>query len=295
MAKLQVTAIGQADLIDFLDNNSDFSFEIQVLNALIKNGFSCEHGGSYIDQATKKAREFDIRATKRFGKRFLRLAVECKNVRPSFPLLISCLPRREDESFHEMVISIDPHHVFPERGLHAMHISESKNIRLTANRSLYKIGQPVGKSCEQVGRTPSGEIICGDSDVYAKWSQALSSAHDLTYLACRDGVERTQDTALSLVFPIVVVPNARLWTTEYDDEGNRVQNPKSVDRCSYFVDLSYEHHVGLRWNHYTISHIEFTTMTGLMAFIDEVCGDEEKQNASFPHDGVPDIILNWKR
>jgi hypothetical protein len=38
MAKLKTDPIAQPDLIDFLDNQSDFSFEIQVLRALIGKG-----------------------------------------------------------------------------------------------------------------------------------------------------------------------------------------------------------------------------------------------------------------
>ena len=183
MAKLKPDPIAQSDLIDYLDNHSDFSFEIQVLNALIHKGFTCEHGGSYTDRATKKVREFDIRATQVFDKRFLRLAVECKNLRPSFPLLVSCVPRRDDESFHEISISVNPDkHPLeepPAMYCRAM-LAQSRNVRITGGRSFYRPGEPVGKSCDQVGRSPNGEIIAGDSDVYAKWSQALSSADDLT-------------------------------------------------------------------------------------------------------------------
>lgn len=293
MAKLKPDAIGQTDLVDFLDNQSDFSFEIQVLRALIEKGFSCEHGGSYTDRATKKAREFDIRATQVFGKRFLRLAVECKNLRPNFPLLVSCVPRREDEAFHEISISVNPDkHLLeepPEVYSRAM-LAQSKNVRLTGDRSLYRAGQPVGKACDQVGRSTNDEIFAGDSDVYAKWSQALSSADDLTYLACSDGNDRTGDIGLSLVFPILVVPNGRLWMTQYDSDGNRIKDPENVDRCSYFVHLAYYHADAYYGSELTISHLEFVTVKGLLAFVDEVSGDDNKLDASFPLNYVLESI-----
>jgi hypothetical protein len=89
MAKYKTVPITQADLIEFLNDQSDFSFEIKVLQALIESGFSCEHGGTYNDANINIPRQFDIRATKIFGKYFIRLAVECKNLRENFPLLIS--------------------------------------------------------------------------------------------------------------------------------------------------------------------------------------------------------------
>jgi hypothetical protein len=80
MAKLKTDPIKADDLIAYLDDYSDFSFEIQVLNALIASEFTCEHGGTYDDPVTNKPREFDIRATRNFEKHLLRLAVECKNL-----------------------------------------------------------------------------------------------------------------------------------------------------------------------------------------------------------------------
>jgi hypothetical protein len=108
MVKLKPDPITVSDLIEYLENHSDFSFEIETLRALIKLGFTCEHGGTYKDPATQIPREYDIRATHQVKERLLHLAVECKNLRPDFPLLISCLPRRPEEAFHELSISVKP-------------------------------------------------------------------------------------------------------------------------------------------------------------------------------------------
>jgi hypothetical protein len=167
-----------------------------------------------------------------FGKRFLRLAVECKNIRENYPLLVSCLPRQEEEAFHDIIVSVDPEKVQleePPRIHSRAMLAESKAIRLKGGHTLYKVGQPVGKTCDQVGRGTNGEIVSGDSDVYAKWSQALGSADDLTYRATRDGMERTGDMALSLVFPLMVVPNGRLWVTQFDETGARTSPPTQVE------------------------------------------------------------------
>jgi len=295
VAKLNNDTIGEADMLEFLKDYSDFSFEIQILNSLISKGFSCEHGGSYEDSITNKIREFDIRATKVFEKRYLRFAVECKNLRPNFPLLVCCLPRREDESFHEIVVSVDPDKCHLEEPSSSFDppamLAHSKNIRLSEKYSIYKFGDPVGKSCEQVGRTVK-EITSSDAGVYEKWSQALSSAHDLTYLACRDGNDRTGDMALSLVFPVIVVPDGRLWTVQYDSEGNRKTAPKQAERCSYFVDRQFFHRGSLSGDELTISHFEFVTASGLLKFVDALCGDEDKLNASFPLDHIIDLLKN---
>jgi len=190
---------------------------------------------------------------------------------------VSCVPRREDEAFHEIAISVNPEKCpleEPPMVYSSAMLARSKNVRVTGKRSLYKAGEPVGKSCDQVGRSPTGEISGGDSDVYAKWSQALSSADDLTYLACSDGIDRTGDFALSLVFPVLVVPNGRLWMTQYDADGKRIKDPEIVDRCSYFVRLSYHHPDALTRHELTISHLEFVTLDGLLAFVDELSGND---------------------
>jgi len=289
MPKLKPDPVGQPELTDFLDNHSDFCFEIQVLNTLVGLGFPCEHGGSYEDPVTKKPREFDIRATKDLGKRILRFAVECKNLRENYPLLVSCVPRRHEEAFHEIAFSVHPDKIALRKrapfDIPAME-PRSKTVRITGARSFYPSGGPVGKSCEQVGKTVNGDITASDSDVYAKWSQALSSAHDLTYEACRDGTERTGDACLSLVFPILVVPNGRLWVVEFDAAANRTCQPRQTDRCSYFVNLFYYHRSGLTGDEMTISHLEFVTVTGLCEFADQLCGNDERVSQSFPIEDV---------
>jgi hypothetical protein len=289
MAKLKPDPVQGGDLVEFLESYSDFSFEIQVLNALVANGFVCEHGGTYDDPVTRKPRQFDIRATRTFGKRFLRLAVECKNLRSNFPVLISCLPRRNDESFHEIAYSVDPatnpierpHGPYPVAML-----PQSRSVRLTGTESFYEPGKPVGKACDQVGRLLSNEITANDSDVYEKWSQALSSAHELTYLACTDGKERTGDVAMSFVVPVVVVPDGRLWVTHFDKDGNRIVDPHLVERCSYFVGRSYFHPSVSGGNELSLSHLEFVTVAGLGSLVHELCGTEQQVETTFPAERV---------
>jgi hypothetical protein len=296
MAKLKSDPVSQKDLIEFLNDQSDFSFEIQILNMLIGEGFTCEHNGTYDDPATEKPREFDIRATRVFNERlFLRLAVECKNLRPNFPLLISCLPRRDEEAFHEVVCSVNPrtNPIEVPDGLYSIAMLQtSKSIRVTYPLTPYKAGAPVGKSCDQVGRVSSGDITSGDSGIYEKWAQALSSASDLTALACSDGNDRTGDMALALVIPVVVVPNDRLWRTQYDALGNRTADPEQTDRCPYFVGRQYYHSSGLGSDRTTLSHLEFVTSDGLLQLVRGICGSEQQVQQAFTVEHVVERVVS---
>jgi hypothetical protein len=285
MIKLKPDPIEASDLIEYLGNPSDFSFEIETLRALINLGFTCEHGGTYEDPATQKPREYDIRATRQVEERLLRLAVECKNLRPNFPLLISCLPRRPEEAFHELSISVKPRtEIQTEFGTTqrlapktAAMIRHAQIYRLRSTNSLYPSGEFVGKSCDQVGRTNSGgEMTSSDSGIYDKWSQALSSAHDLISLIFSDG-KRIGKQAASLVFPLVVVPNNRLWCVKYDVNGNRISDPEMVNRCSFFVNRQYRYQLAYYEEKFVISHLEFVTSDGLLEFVNHLCSkDAEK-------------------
>lgn len=277
MAKLKADAIVQEDLLEYLDGYSDFSFEVSILKKMLGMGFNCEHAGSYTDRATQKIREFDIRAVKVFGKCFVRFAIECKNLRGNYPLIVSCIPRTTEESFQDVVASVDPDvkPLEPPPQFGQMSQLRSRTIRLHGDRSIYQIGSPVGKSCDQVGRGVNNEITTGDNDVYTKWSQALSSADDLTHAASCDGVDRTGGIAFSLVVPIVVVPNGRLWMVEFDDMGNRVSSPIQVERCSYYVNRNYEHKGFPAWTEVSVSHLEFVTENGLVQFITDYFGSHE--------------------
>jgi hypothetical protein len=56
------TPITQSDLQEFVENDSDFAFEMRVLVQLRALGFQCEHSGTYKDPITDKIRQFDIHA-----------------------------------------------------------------------------------------------------------------------------------------------------------------------------------------------------------------------------------------
>ena len=286
MVKLKSDPILSSDLIEYLDSHSDFSFEIETLKELIQRGFTCEHGGTYTDPTTQKPREYDIRATRQIKGRILRLAVECKNLRPNFPLLISCLPRRPEEAFHELVVSVDSRtaildNLYKTKRLRpqtAAMISSHHSYQLRNSESLYTVDEFVGKSCDQVGRLEgkNAEINSGDSGIYDKWSQALSSAHDLVSLIFSDG-SRIGKQAESLVFPLVVVPNDRLWRVKYDASGIRISNPELVNRCPFFVNRKYLYQSPSGEKRFVASHLEFVTLNGLLEFSDYLCSEDARK------------------
>lgn len=275
MAKqdLKSDPITERELGEYLNTTSDFAFEIRTQKLLVAQGFKCEHGGSYEDPNSNKTRQFDLRASQTVGQFRIRLAVECKNLRTSFPLLVSCVPRRDEESFHEVILSCD---MWPstQSGWTIPALEEkARSIRLDGKHSIYPREKPVGKSCTQVGRREDGKIQSNDKEVYEKWGQAISSAHELAVRACNDG-EKHRSKFLCVVLPVLVVPDGTLWTASFDSDGNRSSNPQESSRCSYFLGKTHDVRSGLGFVSYTMSHLEFVTASGLLTMIDVLFGQE---------------------
>ena len=102
--QLKDDPITEKDLADFVANDSDFAFEMRVLAELRSLKFDCRHSGTYQDPITDKIRQFDIRAVIDQSPSTLALAVECKNLRPNFPLLLNAVPRTAPEAFHDLLV-----------------------------------------------------------------------------------------------------------------------------------------------------------------------------------------------
>lgn len=248
------------------------------------NDIKCEHGGHYDDPVTNKSREFDIRATKTIKHSRVRMAIECKNIRENFPILISCIPRHEQESFHQIAIVSEPKNEFYIAGLAQ---SRARTLSIYGEHSLYKLHEPVGKSTVQVGRATDGTIAANDSELYEKWGQCLTSANDLVDHVYWDGHD-DKESYLSAVVPFVVIPNGRLWIVAYDEEGNRVCDPKLTDRVSCFIGKDYEMGTKLTSATMSLSHVEIVTFDGLRAFIDRYLKTEEGIAEIFPIAGISD-------
>ena len=294
MARLKSEQITKGDLLEYLDSYSDFSFELSVLKMLRERNIECAHGGHYDDPVTNKSREFDIRAAKTIdnsdaGKasKRVRLAIECKNIRDNFPILISCIPRQEEESHHEIAFVIEPN-IISRIAVMSLQESRANTVSLRGSHSLYKLNEPVGKSTVQVGRALDSSISFNDSELYEKWGQCLSSANDLVKRIYWDG-ERSKVAYLSAVFPFVVVPNGRLWMVIYDEDGNRISDPTPTDRVSCFINKSYRMGTNTAGATMQISHVEVVTFDGMTAFVDRYLNSEMAE--IFPILGIGEAYM----
>ena len=163
-------------------------------------------------------------------------------------------------------------------------------INIRGTHSLYKPGEPVGKSTVQVGRRDNkeGEIFANDSELYEKWGQCLSSADDLIVRTYHDG-EDDEIPCLSTVIPFVVVPNGRLWIATYDDDGKLISDPEPTNRCSCFIGKDYEMHK-LPGVQMTLSHVEIVTFDGMRTFVEDYLKSKEDMAKIFPWEALSKSI-----
>ena len=288
MAKLKSEPIQTVDLLEYLRSHSDFSFELAILQMLREKGLDCEHGGLYEDPVTGKSREFDIRSHKAISKYCVRLAIECKNIGENFPILISCMPRHEQESYHQVAL-LGERRTDSSFYVPSLAGSRAKTLDIQGRFSIYKPGEPVGKSTVQVGRSFSdGSISANDSELYEKWGQCLSSAADLVNRAYWDGRNDDVyvDNTLSMVIPMVVVPNFRLWSVLYDDDGRRVSEPAQINRCSCFIGKEYEMGPSRVSAALSLSHVEIVTANGMISFVDDYIKTEQGLERLFSSEGL---------
>ncbi|MGA2433878.1 MAG: hypothetical protein ABSG25_01190 [Bryobacteraceae bacterium] len=250
MAKLKDSPINAKDLSDFAANNSDFGFEMRVLACLREQGFSCLHSGTYRDPVTDKTRQFDIRASVDCGDSTLVLAVECKNLRPNNPLLLSAVPRSVDEAFHDLLVC---------RPLSfSMQMFSIEPV--TENASAYKSGDMVGKKTDQVGRDISGELVSNDEATFDKLNQAVNSCQDLVRMLSR----KTTLTSRKAIVPVLVVPTGLLWQVDYSPDGTITMPPHEVKRIALYLNHAWSA-TGLYSETlcYRLSHIEVITFEAL--------------------------------
>lgn len=280
MAKLSETKIGKEDIEEYLANYSDFSFEVRVLKKLTELGFTCQHGGTYKDPVTGKDREFDIRASSFYpvaGKNIrycLCLSVECKNFRENFPLVIHCTPRSENECYQDLVWSSPPS---PSGGIvtsssstHPPTIFDSRLV-LSGAISSYKVGDPVGKSYNQVGRrVQEKDLISNDAEVFEKISQAINASFDIIMLSQNAGTQENS-TVVSSILPVLVIPKDRLWKVTYENSGNVIEGPTPVTWVSYYIGKSWsillETQYGVYNQPYRLSHLEIIELDNLDALV----------------------------
>ena len=260
--------ITAADLTNYLNSESDFAFEIRAIKELQKAG-DVRHGGTYMDAITGKPRQFDIRVTISKDRCVIRLAVECKNLKTTCPLLVSCLPRSDDEAFQHIAVSIDlNYHTFREADQGEMACRAKgafvQTFSMANANCMYKTGGPVGKTLAQVSLDSNNLPKGDDAEIYGKWSQALSSADDLVATCPDDGKLKDCNYCFSSVIPVLVVPDETLWRCAFDLDGNPTIEPELTKRVQFFVgkQSSYRQMMVLG-SDYMVSHLEIVTLSGL--------------------------------
>lgn len=254
MAKLKDKEIKLNDVKDFLQEDVDFSFEMKVLNKLVKLGYSCAHSGTYIDPVSKINRKFDIRANISNKNHKLSLAIQCKNIPSDSPLIASCVIRKKHEAFHDLVVhnldigdgSADP-------------ISRPKKIRIEGDESIYKPEELVAKKIDQIGRNSSGDIVVSDNSVFEKMSEVLHSSYDLVESA----VFSKTPNSVTAIIPLVIIPDSRLWTVCYDETGQQLGAPCLTASCQLFAGQSWKVDQTREPLWYTFSHLGITTFSYL--------------------------------
>jgi hypothetical protein len=261
MAKLKDDPITAKDLEEFVGSNSDFTFEMQVLAQLRAVGFKCAHSGTYRDPVTDRIRQFDIRAIKDEGNCTVALALECKNLRPNNPLLLSAVPRTPPESFHDLLVW-DPNLVFMNPSVRS----------LAGNESAYKPGEMVGKRTDQVGRDTSGALLSSDEATFEKLNQAVNSCQDLV----RKYALKRSPPLVRAIVPVLVVPPGFLWQVDYSADRSLVTKPRPVRRAGLFLNHAWSVDVGVASVKisYRLSHIDLVTVDALPGIVATYFGPE---------------------
>lgn len=264
MAKPGTAEITKQDITEYLRTQDDLALEMQCLRTCLDQRWETKHGGSYEDPVTGKTRQFDIRAVSEWRNMRISLPVECKALKKSFPLLVSCVPRAKDEATHDVLISHAPAY---REGVTRADARTATTVSLGWHDSAYPKGESVGKHTAQVGRSAQGEIVSGDGEVFEKWSQAVASAFDMVF--DNAGIfesERRKETVLSVTIPTLVVPDDTLWRVCYNEDGVADSEPEKVSETSVFLGKEYSLRDFLV--SYRMSHLHIVTLSAFGSFLD---------------------------
>ncbi len=261
-----------------LRESDDFGHEMRVRTLLENHRGAVTHGGSYHDPYFGRPRQFDFRFELRHALvhsgRVLTMAIECKNLSSEAPLVVTGIPRSEEESFHHVVAS----------GPRQYSMMQYRHVYSTSERdTAYPVGGFVGKSLLRLQRSKDGKELVPardkESEVYDRWSQAVSSAHEL----CRQAIDAKGvdgSPCHTVILPGVVVPDGTLWSVQYDSEGNCGSGP--VHCISVELFLNHEVEIEPENHRLNLSHVHFWTISGFKRFLDKLTAKGAEWNEWFP-------------
>ena len=250
----------------YLAEQSDFAFEMEILQIVkMRCAGQTSWGGIYYDHNTGKQREYDIRSEIPVNPykldSWIELAIECKNIRSYYPLVISCTKRTLSEQKNDLWRWPMLQKGSKEEPIINFGISyERHTLFLDYNDEF------VGRALDQVGEDSKGELVFGDEEIFNKWTQALNSTYGMLHdaLSVRQPGEK-----INLVFlPIVVVPDNTLWQVKYDENGECISLPQSVSQLSYRIGQEFEIKSSRASGKYKIHELYFFTKTGLINFLE---------------------------
>ena len=150
MAKLLPDPITANDMSEYL-KTSDFQLELDVFHSLARY-IQPSHGGTYTDPVTKKDRQYDIRAEFVHRNCYLKLAIECKNLKPNFPLLDQPSSKVAARKLSRSK-SWDGHTRIPSKAV--------TSIELIIG--CFKSGETVGQVCDASWKDPMNEREAANS------------------------------------------------------------------------------------------------------------------------------------
>jgi hypothetical protein len=271
-----------SDIAEVMADEDDFGHEMRVGSVLR----SCpqavlEHGGTYTDPVSHKPRQFDYRCWLSRQQARLVLATECKNISTKVPLVICGAARSENEAFHDLIESRQG--VFNDGGIVYTGLS-SVTRRAHTNDVLYPKDEFVGKSLLRIQMDKRTISRSGESEMYERWAQALSSGIELGIAATSLAKHLPASSILSAILPVVVVPDGTLWRGIYTENGALSRPPEPVEQSAFFVGREVEvaGPKGEPWYQtFTFSHIHFFTLTGLTRFLSRIVSDADAWRAVF--------------
>jgi len=265
MPKLKTDAITIKDVAEYSKDSADFSFELKVAHAAKEYGMILTHSGIYRDPITNSAREYDIRGEIDAIGTNLKIrnlfAIECKNIRANFPLVVHCAKREFARAYQNVVFTPSL-----ENQPNLTFLRPNQQIALRDRQGFYLANNSFGLSIDQVGRAKHGDsIVNNDEFTYSRVSQAINSSYDLIHSAVVD--TGPQDT-LSFIYPVVVIPDDRLFVIDYDSSFEPL-TPTKKDMISLYS--------GHTWNimhntsvDFILSHIDIVTISHLHKYLESV-------------------------
>jgi hypothetical protein len=263
MQKPKPEPITELDMRAYLDTQDDLRLELAALRVCSDHGWSVRHGGFYTDPITKKMRQFDLRAHQALDDMRICLTIECKALKDTYPLLLSRLPRSNDEAFHEVLLSHSP----VSQGPMSIPAEDevARTLRMDGHASAYKINEPSGKHTVQVRRHGDSKTNTGDAEAFEKWSQALASASDVIHDNATECESIENAHLFSVTLPVLLVANRTLWAVDYDSTGVEIAAPRKIESAEFFVGRSYSS-IMPTFN-YEVSHLHVVTLAGLIDLV----------------------------